>query len=204
MGPAFASDRSDPIHEGRGLFASVPRGLGADSLNVFLVVSVMEVPEDGDCVSGEGHREGVDDSDMPLGGVWVGTRFFEQGGLFGISAPPSILGIFEAHELLGVSEGDLDFPSAGEEHQDPFDGAVGIGAEVGAVLDASFGVTGKDHSGEFCAANRIPETPLGLDEDRRGFAVEAHVAFGPGDRGGGCRVCRRRQTVSFEPFSASP
>lgn len=204
MGPEFTSDRSDHIHEGRGLFVPVPRGLGADSLNVFLVVSVMEVPENGDCVGGEHHSEGVDDSGMPLGGVRVGTRFLGGCGVFGISAPPPILGIFEAHELLGVSEGDLDFPSAGEEHQDLFDGAVGIGAEVGAVIDSSFGVTGQDHPGELCAGHGIPETTLGFDEDRRGFSVDVHVAFRPWSSGGICQFCRRRQTVSFKPFSASP
>ncbi len=181
----------------------VPGGLRLNSLDVFVDISMLEVPQQNNSIRSQRHREGMQDSRMPPERVRIGSWVFFGLGVIGRAAPPAVLGVFETHKLLGIPEGDLDFPPTGEGLQDLFDRQVGVGAEVSPVFDTTSGVPGDGHSDEFCPGDCIPETLLGFDQDGSRFTVNGYLYFSPFADDIGGQFLGRRESLTSEPFPAS-
>ena len=158
---------------------AIPGSVASYSGDVIFAVAMLEVPDHDEGIGSEDEDQGVVDGGLASSSARVrpGTLLGTRTGRF--PAPPAVLRILQPHDLLGISEGDLDLPSARELDQDLAFRALVLGAEEGAVTEPTGGISG-DHNGEALGpGDRVPESVLRLDQEGDFAAIDRERQLSP-------------------------
>jgi len=201
--PDLSSQGSEHVVEGRGLLVPVPGSFASHSGDIVFAVAVLKVPEHHEGVGGEDENQGVVDGGLAFLAARVGPRAFLGTGTAGLAAPPAVLGILEPHGLLGISEGDLDLPSARVLNQDVAFRALVLGAEEGAVTEPSGGISGDDDGQSLGSGYGVPQRVQLLDQEGDFAAIDRERQCSPGRGGPRGELFRGDKSLALESSASS-
>src|SRR5690606_23183660 len=128
----------------------------SSAFEVVFDAAVGEIPENDDGVVGEyeGYRTSRGELSSAL--VRLGPRDPWVATLAGGPSPPAVLRLFESEVLLDVVVHFFLAPAQGKRVSEHLGAHVGVGTEVGTVVDAPLGVAGNDQSNRPFTGDSIP------------------------------------------------